>query len=273
MARMRRASLALLLTVSIATAGQAAEAPDAAVAPGRIVRWPGPSLLDCSLGERHWKPLDGACWYAIDLGATGSVELVRRSTGGVASRRLRVAPYPYPEQRLEVEERYVEPPPDEIARIARERRETLRALALRTPRRFTLPLAPPLDPLPTESRFGARRIFNGEPRSPHSGADFAVRSGTPVRAVADGTVALTGEQYFAGNAVYIDHGDGLVSMSFHLSKILVRAGDSVRRGQQIGLSGATGRVTGPHLHFGIRWHGSRVDPNLLFTSDRATEVR
>jgi len=145
-------------------------------------------------------------------------------------------------------------------------------LALVTPRRFALPLAPPLAELPAASRFGSRRVFNGQPRNPHSGADFAAKTGEPVRAVADGVVALAGNEFFAGNAVFLDHGDGLISMSFHLSEILVKEGDKVIRGQLLGKVGATGRVTGPHLHFGLRWHGARVDPLELLTGKPAVEL-
>jgi len=98
-------------------------------------------------------------------------------------------------------------------------------------------------------------------------------TGTVVRAVADGRVALSEDQYFAGNAVYVDHGDGLVSMSFHLSERLVADGDEVVRGQPIGKVGATGRVTGPHLHFGLRWRGARVDPDRLLGRLDVVEVR
>lgn len=243
------------------------------VPPGGVVRWGGADLVSCSLGGRTWAPLDGACWYAIDLDRAGTLELARRSRAGVATRRVRVGAYPYPIQRLEVEEKYVEPPPAERARIAREAARVAALWALETPRRFALPLAPPLAPLPGSSRFGARRVFNGQPRSPHSGADYAAAPGTPVRAVADGRVALAEEQYFAGRAVYIDHGDGLLSMAFHLSEILVGPGEEVRRGQEIGRSGATGRVTGPHLHFGVRWHGARVDPALLLGAAPPVELR
>jgi murein DD-endopeptidase MepM/ murein hydrolase activator NlpD len=254
------------------TVASAAE-PVAEVAPGTLVRWAGPELLECSLGERSWRPLEGACWYPVDLEATGELELVRRSTGGVASRRVRVAAYPYPTQELEVEEKYVAPSAESLERIARERERVVALFALETPRRFELPLAPPLERLGGASRFGARRIFNREPRSPHSGADYAAAAGTPVLAPADGRVALAEEQYFAGKAVYLDHGDGLLSMSFHLSEILVATGDEVRRGQAIGRVGATGRVTGPHLHFGLRWHGARVDPALLLEGAPAVEIR
>jgi murein DD-endopeptidase MepM/ murein hydrolase activator NlpD len=260
---------ALVLLVAAATGAGAGE-PEAVVAPGGVVRWNGRDLLSCSLGGRAWEPLDGACWYAVDLGRTGTLELVRRARGGRQSLHLRIGAYPYATQRLEVEDRYVEPPPAEQARIAREAARVAALWSLETPRRFTLPLAAPLAPLPEEARFGARRIFNGQPRNPHSGADFAAAPGTPVVAVADGRVELADEQYFAGRAVYIDHGDGLISMTFHLSEIFVRPGEQVHRGQTIGLSGATGRVTGPHLHFGLRWHGARVDPALLL--GRATPL-
>jgi len=269
---MRRAASALLALGLAAGATGASEGPDATVSPGRIVRWAGPSLLDCSLGDRHWQPLDGACWYAIDLDAAGTLELVRRSTGGVASRRVRVDAYPYPTQRLEVEEKYVAPPKAELERIAAERSRVVALFAAETPARFSLPLGSPLAALPTSARFGARRIFNGESRSPHSGADYAATPGTVVRAVADGRVVLAEEQYFAGRAVYVDHGGGLLSMSFHLSEIGVATGDEVKRGQPIGRVGATGRVTGPHLHFGLRWHGARVDPDLLIGRTRAVEI-
>jgi len=270
-----RAAGRLLITVALFAASGAARAdePAAAVRPGSVVRWPGAGLTACSLGERTWQPLDGACWYAIDLEAAGELELVRRSTGGVASRRARIADYPYPTQELQVEEKYVAPPAEALARIAAERARVAALFDLETPRRFALPLAPPLARLPTSARFGARRIFNGESRNPHSGADFSAAPGTAVYAPADGRVALAEEQYFAGRAVYIDHGDGLLSMSFHLSELAVGTGDVVTRGQPIGKVGATGRVTGPHLHFGLRWHGARVDPDLLLGDGVAVEIR
>jgi murein DD-endopeptidase MepM/ murein hydrolase activator NlpD len=241
--------------------------------PGSVVRWPGPELVSCAMDGREWAPLDGACWYPLDLGRSGAVELVRRSAGGVASRRVPIAAYPWPTQRLEVEERYVAPSAAELERIAREKERVGRLWSLSTPRRFALPLAAPLDALPSAARFGARRIFNGRPRSPHSGADFAAAPGTPVRSAADGRVVLAEEHFFAGRAVFVDHGDGLISMSFHLERIQVAAGDEVRRGQVLGTVGATGRVTGPHLHFALRWRGARVDPEILLGRGAPFEIR
>lgn len=263
---------AVLSTVASALAPLSAAESLPSVRPGGVVRWAGPELRECAVGERRWRPYDGACWYAIDLDARGEVELVRRSSGGVASRRVAVADYPYPIQRLRVAEKYVSPPARELERIAAERARVVALFALETPRRYTLPLAPPLAALPTSARFGARREFNGQSRSPHSGADYSAASGAAVFAVAAGRVALVEDQYFAGRAVYIDHGDGLLSMSFHLSETLVATGDEVARGQPIGRVGATGRVTGPHLHFGLRWHGARVDPDLLVGATEAVDI-
>lgn len=266
-------AIALLLAATAGTGVAAATVPaEVVVAPGTVVRWPGPSLLECELGGRRWRPLDGACLYPVDLGATGELELVRRSPGGVASRRVRVGAYPYPEQRLEVEDRYVAPSAAELERIEREKKRIGRLWSFESERRFALPLGAPLADLPDASRFGARRIFNGQPRSPHSGADFAATTGTPVLAVADGRVVLAEEHFFAGNSVFVDHGDGLISMSFHLSEIAVAEGDEVRRGQRLGAVGATGRVTGPHLHFAVRWHGARVDPALLLGGPEMLEI-
>lgn len=245
----------------------------ATVPPGAVVRWPGASLVACEIERRRWLPLDGACLYPIDLERTGTIELVRRSTAGVASRRVAIGPSPYPEQRLEVEDRYVEPPAEALARIAREKRRVAALLGREGERRFRLPLGAPLAPLPEASRFGARRVFNGQARSPHSGADFAATPGTPVLAADDGEVVLAEEHYFAGRSVFVDHGDGLLSMSFHLSVIAVAKGERVRRGQLLGRVGATGRVTGPHLHFGLRWHGARVDPALLLGAPKWVEIQ
>ena len=234
------------------------------VRPGSIVRWAGAGIVDCAQGTKRFPPIDGVCFLAIDLLATGNLEVELRTAAGVRHRTLTVGRYPYPTESITgVEEKYVSPPASALARIEREKKETAAVFARATPRRFTLPLAAPLVELPEGGRFGARRIFNGEARSPHGGTDFKAAPGTPVSAAADGVVALAAGQYFAGNAVYLDHGDGLISMSFHLSEVLVSTGDEVKRGQAIGKVGATGRVTGPHLHFAARWRGARVDPQLL----------
>lgn len=252
-------SLALLtLPMSVA----ATTAHD--VLPGGVVRWVGEGVLECEQQGRRFAPLDGACYFAVDLGAEGEIAVAHRGARGWQRRALRVGPYPYPTQAITgVEEKYVSPSPVDLERIERERREIEKLWRLATPRRFSLPLGSPLASLPQGGRFGARRTFNGQPRSPHGGADYRAAPGTPVYAPAAGRVALAADQFFAGQAVYLDHGDGLISMVFHLSRIAVRSGAEVKKGQLLGAVGATGRVTGPHLHFGLRWRGARVDPSLL----------
>ena len=170
----------------------------------------------------------------------------------------------YPVQRLTLtDDKMVNPPPDELARIERETR-----LQNEQYERFTPLVASPFPMrLPASGRvssnFGLRRILNGQPRNPHAGLDIAAPTGAPVVAPAAGTISFTGSLYFNGNAIFIDHGGGLISMLCHLSKIDVQAGDAVRNGQRIGLVGATGRATGPHLHWSVSLNGARVDPSAV----------
>jgi murein DD-endopeptidase MepM/ murein hydrolase activator NlpD len=228
------------------------------------VRWTGSEVTSCSLTGATWSPIDDDCFFPIDLlTEEGPLELVRTRRGVAESVTVRVAPYPYPVERIQVAERMANPPTEEIPRIRAEQARIAAIWERSDPRRFSLPLSSPLDPPPAARSFGSRRIINGEPRSPHSGVDFSARVGTAVHAVGRGTVALADELYFSGRSVFLDHGGGLFTMYFHLDEIAVGCGQRVDRGRVIGTVGSTGRVTGPHLHFAVRWHGARIDPTIL----------
>ncbi len=240
--------------------------------PGTVVRWTDPETTSCSLGDDTWEPVGDTCWFAIDLLAEPGPLTVRRWRGDASDEvTIAVGGYPYPEQRLTVEERMVHPPADQVDRIRDEQRRLERLWERDGPALFELPLEPPLDPMPAARSFGSRRILNGESRSPHGGIDLSADTGTQVRAAAAGTVVLADELYFSGNAVVVDHGGRLFTTYFHLSEIAVAEGDPVVPGHILGTVGATGRATGPHLHFGVRWRGARIDPMLLLTDPR--EVR
>lgn len=260
---------ALLCTaVSTLSVGGSARAQGISVAPGGLVRWPGEAIERCALGDRSWEPLAGECWFPIDLlSREGPLELVRWRAGERETTVIQVGAYPYEVQRITLEDdAKVNLSAADLERVRRENQKIAQLWGLDSPRQFRLPLTSPLDPLPSGGRFGSRRFFNDQPRSPHSGVDFSAELGTPVLAAAAGRVALTGDFFFSGRSVFLDHGDGLISMYFHLSGIAVATGEAVRRGEVLGLVGATGRATGPHLHFGIRWHRARIDPQLLLAS-------
>lgn len=262
----RNLQIACSLFFLLLAAGGKAEAgdPSAAIVPGSIVRWSGEGIERCGKGGRRWAPLEGACLFPISLTERGSVEVAIRRAGVWTERSVPIGAYPYPVQRLTIEDdSKVHLSQADLARVQRENRRIGALWRQPAERRFRLPLAPPLQELPAGGRFGSQRIINGTPKSAHSGADFAAVTGTPVQAVAGGVVKLAEEHFFAGKSVFIDHGDELVSMYFHLDEILVDAGQEVRQGQVIAKVGSTGRSTGPHLHLGFRWHGAKVDPALL----------
>lgn len=150
-----------------------------------------------------------------------------------------------------------------LERIRREAQVLEVRLAAVSAPAWDLPFLPPVEDY-RPAGFGARRVINREPRSPHAGVDLHLPEGTPVRAIAAGTVAFSGEQFFGGRSVVLDHGGGLFSIYYHLQETVVSEGQRVGKGQRIGAVGSSGRATGPHLHFGIRAAGGRVDPSLLF---------
>jgi len=260
---MTRRAFVMALALLTGTASHAADMLE--VRPGGVVRWPGDgSVTACQMAGERFEPVDGDCWFAIDLlTPEGGLDLGRVRDGVFESTTVHVGSYPYPVQKLEVAPRHVDLSEADAERSRLESERVATLWSLRTPRRFTLPLAPPLDPMPAARSFGNRRVFNGQPRGEHTGIDLSAATGTPVHAVADGTVVLAADHFFPGRAVYVDHGDGLVSMYFHLDTIAVADGDEVARGELLGTVGATGRVTGAHLHFGLRWRGARIDPGPM----------
>jgi murein DD-endopeptidase MepM/ murein hydrolase activator NlpD len=173
------------------------------------------------------------------------------------------AQYPQIKVELKVEKKFTEPSPEQQAQIAEGVKIKQDYLGRVTATRewdgkFTAPADAAISDV-----FGSQRIFNGVAQRPHFGLDFRVPTGTPVAAMNQGTVLLARFLYFEGNCVVIDHGQGLLTLYFHLSEFKVKEGDPVTRGQEIGLSGGTGRATGPHLHVAVRWQGTYLDPARL----------
>ncbi|HHJ38622.1 MAG: hypothetical protein AXA67_04080 [Methylothermaceae bacteria B42] len=190
---------------------------------------------------------------------------VRRS-GEKRTLELTVSAKEYPAQYIKLpkgKERYVSPPPEDLARIKRERKILGKILSQWRPTDqvdtdFHLPVHGRIG-----SPFGLRRFFNDQPRNPHSGLDLVAPAGTPIKAPADGIVIDRGDFFFTGNAVFLDHGQGLISGYFHMQDIAVKPGQKVKRGDILGTVGATGRVTGPHLHMNVYLNRTKVDPELF----------
>jgi murein DD-endopeptidase MepM/ murein hydrolase activator NlpD len=207
--------------------------------------------------DRVWRALVG-----IDLDVKPGTYPVSVDAGSAwhATYDLVVTPRVFRTRRLTVNEAFVTPPPSERERIDRE--AALLAGLWTSPAPTRLWSDPFVRPVPGEanSAFGTRSIFNGKPRNAHGGADFLSPGGTPIQAPNAGRIVLARNLYFSGNTVVIDHGLGLFSMLAHLSVIDVHESDRVTAGQVIGKVGATGRVTGPHLHWAVRASGARVDP-------------
>jgi murein DD-endopeptidase MepM/ murein hydrolase activator NlpD len=177
-----------------------------------------------------------------------------------ATRSAEIVSGRFPVQKLRVAPAYVEPPASELDRIREDKEKVARVWASGDPeRRWTGPFHLPVDAEPRDN-FGSRRVFNGKPRSSHEGMDLAAAAGQPVTAPGPGRVALADDLYFSGGTVILDHGAGLFTLYFHLSRLDVKAGQSVGQGQPIGAVGATGRATGPHLHWGARVNRARVNP-------------
>lgn len=251
-------------------------AATAGAAPEHSPRPGGVALLDLGTAEQarplaafNDKPVlvfeKDARWFA-------AVGLPLSSDTGTATVSLQdgrrvvfdIEPYSYREQRLTVSNQsYVTPDQEQLDRIGRERKIIDAALGrFREHALDDISLKSPVEG-PRSSSFGLRRFFNDQPRSPHSGMDIAASEGVPIKAPRAGVVTATGNYFFNGNTVIVDHGQGFVTLYCHLSEIAVEEGEQVNTGDILGAVGKTGRVTGPHLHFGTYLGGTAVDPAIF----------
>jgi len=262
----------LLLALSLPLLAEAL--PQESAVPGGVVILPlAPASTSRPLVRYENKPVlvaaENGLWQAVvgvPLEAKPGTHEISVSQGGKDKTLIfTIEDKQYPTQHITIKDkRKVNPNQYDMERINRESARIDVALQHWTetsevPFDFVWPLKGEISGL-----FGRRRVFNGEPRKPHSGMDIAATSGTPVQAPAGGIIRGTGDYFFNGNTVFIDHGQGLVTMFCHLSRIDVKDGQKIEQGEVIGLVGATGRVTGPHLHFGVSLNDERVEPRLFF---------
>jgi murein DD-endopeptidase MepM/ murein hydrolase activator NlpD len=267
----------LVLPASRLAAAAAAQPPDAWP---QVLQVPG-GIARLALGPAATRPVahagevpllvlgDATEWTALVgialSAAPGPASILVQSEAGQRQLPYTVAPKKYLEQHLKVSPRTVDLSSEDTARYERER---VHLATVMTTFSEPLPSASALRmQVPTPGRrsssFGLRRVFNGQARNPHSGMDIAAATGTPVVAPLPGRVIDTGDYFFNGNTVWLDHGGGLLSMLCHLSAIDVKPGDALKTGEPLGAVGATGRVTGPHLHWGVMLNRTMVDPALF----------
>jgi murein DD-endopeptidase MepM/ murein hydrolase activator NlpD len=270
-------SLLVALLLSAAPARLEVALAPAAARPGDAVLVSVVGAAEAPKGTLAGRPLgfwrDGEAWRA--LGALpiettpGKVAAVVEAGDRRAEAALEVVEPGFASATLNVAPGFVEPPPAVRRRMAADRAAFAAA--------FDRPFAPPLFAgafaLPRDARgngrYGDQRVFNGKQASVHYGLDLRGARGDPVAAAGDGTVALVRDAYMSGNTVVLWHGAGIFTVYFHLDRTLVKAGDRVKRGQRIGVVGATGRSTGPHLHWGVKVDGLYVDPDSLLAIDFA----
>jgi murein DD-endopeptidase MepM/ murein hydrolase activator NlpD len=268
-----------LLLLALPLYAQAA-LPQAASVPGGVALVPLGAAVANAQPPQAWlgeQPVlvtaDKGNWYAVvglplDMKPGPHVLQVKRNEAA-QELTFKVRPKRYPEQRITLKDKSkVELSPEDTERAVRE-------IALIKSLKLHWQPIPDTDPAfiqPAQGRlsghFGLRRIFNGQPRAPHAGIDVAVPTGTEVVASSHGKVLAVGDYFFNGKTVFLDHGNGLLTMYCHLDRIDIAADQTVLKGQQIGLSGKTGRATGPHLHWSVILNGAMVDPKLFLPAQR-----
>jgi murein DD-endopeptidase MepM/ murein hydrolase activator NlpD len=279
---MRNSSLAALLLLTLASASAAARVGITAAArsirPGELVvltiAIPGPATsvrvrafnhdwIPFRVDDRTWRVLIGIDLDIVPGTHPAGIDVAMGSATERTTYPLVVRPRAFRTRNLSVADAFVNPPPEMAERIQQE--AALLEQLWRSSAKERLWNGAFVRPVPdaANSAFGTRSIFNGQPRRPHSGADFESPAGRPIKAPNAGRIVLARELYFTGNTVVIDHGLGLFSLFAHLSVIDVREGDPIALGDSVGRVGATGRVTGPHLHWTVRAGDARVDPLSL----------
>lgn len=259
----------------------AAPLPQESRVPGGIALVPLPagSAADTTayFGERQiWVLPDDkggrVAVVGIPLNAKEKITLHFKSGSSDTEVAVAISPKQYAEQHLTLKnQNYVNPSQEELDRYKREAAEQAAVYTTFNGKTESWPeFHLPIKGTVITSSFGLQRFFNGEPRAPHSGLDITAPEGKEAMAPAAGVVVQTGAYFFNGNTVMIDHGNGLVSMLCHLSKITAKKGDTVKAGDVVGLVGHTGRATGPHLHWGVSLNDARVDPLLVFPAGTPT---
>ena len=224
------------------------------------VHYQGKRVMVVKDSDEQWVAVVG-----IDLKATtGRHELQVEHGGARRQVTFDVSHKEYASQHIKLKNQsHVTPDPEQLKRYEREYAEQMRAYAsFKEQGPSNVLLDAPVKGR-TSSPFGLRRFFNGEERNAHSGLDFAVGRGTPVKAPADGVVTIVGDYFFNGRTVFIDHGQGFITMYCHLESVDVKKGQYIKRGEVLGKVGATGRATGPHLHWNVSLNGNRVDPAIF----------
>lgn len=217
-------------------------------------------------GQKVWKlsDNDNNFWAIIGIPLKQKIGKVSYKIGN-KDRSFSIIDKIYKEQRLTVKRKHSNPPSDQIKRIQKESRQSKKAFTtfsnINQDKGFQGFLKPAVGP--TSSPFGLKRFFNDQARRPHSGIDIAAPRGADIIAPADGEIILTGHFFFNGNSIFIDHGQGLITMYCHMDSLERKQGDRVKAGQVIGTIGSTGRATGPHLHWTVSLNNSRIEP-LLF---------
>jgi murein DD-endopeptidase MepM/ murein hydrolase activator NlpD len=286
--RTMRGALALACLFGVALGSARGQAPGVTLTPDAVeagspvlirVEASGAAAVDGEwLGRRveFFRGRDGAGWFALAgadveaaVGPSALKITIHDAKGGVreVSRSVEIHAAHYRTSELTVAPKFVSPGPEAMEQIRadQELKKRIFAASVAQPL-WSGDFRAPVEAEPTDS-FGTRRIFNGKLDSIHKGMDFRAVEGTPVRAGNSGVVVLARPLYYEGSCVVIDHGLGLFTVSMHLSHIVVKEGQTVATGEQIGLSGATGRATGPHLHWGVRWQGAYLDPAKLLKLD------